>query len=319
MSKVLLVYEDYADLMNVEATLKRVGFDVLGVSSEYSLADQMLGFNPEVVVGSGRGGKVTTLGVGKRLKEMTRWQGKSILIFPANAKPAPQDLLKIRVDMILEAPVPVMRLVQVIARLSGQDEGAIMDRLNKMSLDTQGKNNQTGGGVSRTTPEEEAIFVKGNSEEADAAEHVEEDSERRRVEFRFGERMNAADSEKSGFSLTSEEAFPDVDLSALERELTGGGTPEPEKIETFVEEEPLSPSGAEGNPQEELAKAEAGLKAKMARYAEMTKDVKVAPKSTITRVEARRRQKALVADWDTENLNKLDELRRDFTKALFKK
>lgn len=194
-----------------------------------------------------------------------------------------------------------------------------MDRLNKMSLDTQGKNNQTGGGVSRTTPEEEAIFVKGNSEEADAAEHVEEDSERRRVEFRFGERMNAADSEKSGFSLTSEEAFPDVDLSALERELTGGGTPEPEKIETFVEEEPLSPSGAEGNPQEELAKAEAGLKAKMARYAEMTKDVKVAPKSTITRVEARRRQKALVADWDTENLNKLDELRRDFTKALFKK
>ncbi|MNL62627.1 hypothetical protein D3C87_1866620 [compost metagenome] len=57
----------------------------------------------------------------------------------------------------------------------------------------------------------------------------------------------------------------------------------------------------------------------MARYAEMTKDVNVAPKSTVTRVEARRRQKALVADWDADNLNKLDDLRREFTKALFKK
>ena len=105
MNKILLVYEDYADLMAVESTLKRVGFDVVSVSSEYSLQQQMLAFNPDVVVGAGRGGKVSSLGVGKRLKEMARWHGKSVLIFPANFKPSPQDLIKIRVDMILEAPV----------------------------------------------------------------------------------------------------------------------------------------------------------------------------------------------------------------------
>ena len=95
MNKILLVYEDYTDLMSVEATLKKVGFDVIGLSSEYSVAEQMLSFNPDVVVGSGRGGKVSSLGVGKRLKEMSRWQGKAILIFPANFKPTPQELLKI--------------------------------------------------------------------------------------------------------------------------------------------------------------------------------------------------------------------------------
>lgn len=332
MSKVLLVYEDYADLMTVDATLKRVGFDVLGISSEYSLADQMLGFNPDVVVGSGRAGKVTTLGVGKRLKEMTRWPGKSVLIFPPNFKPSPQDLLKLRVDMILESPVPPMRLVQVIARLLGQDENLILERLNKMTMDNTGKANTIGGaGGMRSNTDGEAVFVRGSTEdgeEGDAPERIEEDSERRRVEFRFGEKMKADHVPAAGFKIAAEEpGFADVDLSALERELTGGGAPEPERIEPSLEEAFLSTLDHEAkqqevpdlNPSEQLAQAEAGLKAKMARYAEMTKDVKLAPKSTVTRVEARKRQKALMADWSIQDLADLDSLRREFTKALFKK
>jgi hypothetical protein len=327
MSKVLLVYEDYADLMTVDATLKRVGFDVLAISSEYSMADQMLGFNPDVVVGAGRAGKVTTLGVGKRLKEMTRWPGKSVLIFPPNFKPAPQDLLKLRVDMILESPVPAMRLVQVIARLLGQDENLILERLNKMTMDNSNKANVIGGaGGMRANNAGEAVFVRGatEGEEGDAPERIEEDSERRRVEFRFGEKMQPDNVASPGFKIASEEpGFADVDLSALERELTGGGAPEPERIEPALEEEPLTPldheANPEGNPAQQLAQAEAGLKAKMARYAEMTKDVKVASKSTVTRVEARKRQKALMADWSIQELSELDSLRREFTKALFKK
>jgi hypothetical protein len=323
MSKVLLVYEDYADLMNVDTTLKRVGYDVLAISSEYSMADQMLGFNPDVVVGAGRGGKVTTLGVGKRLKEMTRWPGKAILIFPANFKPAPQDLLKLRVDMILESPVPAMRLVLVIARLLGQDENLILDRLNKMAMDSSNKANVIGGsGGMRSNTDGEAVFVKGGpeDEDGDTSERVEEDSEHRRVEFRFGEKMKPDNVASPGFKLDSEEpGFADVDLSALEKELTGGGAPEPEKIEPPLEEEPLSASDHEVNHLNELAQAEAGLKAKMARYAEMTKDVKIAPKSTVTRVEAKKRQRALMTEWSLQELSELDALRREFTKALFKK
>lgn len=330
MSKVLLVYEDYADLMSVDAMLKRVGFDVLAISSEYSMADQMLGFNPDVVVGSGRAGKVTTLGVGKRLKEMSRWPGKSVLIFPPNFKPAPQDLLKLRVDMILESPVPAMRLVQVIARLLGQDENIILDRLNKMAMEAGGKPNTVGTGGVKPQTDGEAVFVRGGSEgeDGESVERVEEDSERRRVEFRFGQKMQAETAGSEALKADSEApGFADVDLSALERELTGGGAPEPDRIDPALEEaflstldhEAKSPEAQEGNPLKQLAQAEAGLKEKMARYAEMTKDVKVAPKSTVTRVEARKRQKALMADWDAQSLQDLDSLRREFTKALFKK
>lgn len=370
MNKILLVYEDYADLMSVEATLKKVGFDVIGLSSEYAIAEQVLAFNPDLVVGSGRGGKVNSLGVGKRLKEMTRWPGKAILIFPANFKPNPQELIRIRVDMILEAPVPPLRLVQVIGKLLGHDEAVLLERLNKAShFDSPAKTGATGGGgSSKYSPEDEAIYVKGtvgDSEESGAlterslgVEKVDVDSqdisstddtqEEKRL-FRFGDRMSEAEREVRGQG-SEEEAFPDVDLRALERELTGGGVPEVESIETqdLIEAPPEVPPSLENPGAEEVAqssgmnspdlamdaleeaeiqarafsdlqKAEQGLAERVAKYRGMVADVKVSPKSTVTRVEARRRQRQLAAEWDEQNLNKLDELRREFTKALFKK
>lgn len=206
----------------------------------------------------------------------------------------------------------------------GQDENLILERLNKLTMDTTGKANVIGGaGGMRANTDGEAVFVRGGAdgeESTDAPERIEEDSERRRVEFRFGEKMQPDNVAVPGFKIASEEpGFADVDLSALERELTGGGAPEPERIEPALEEESLSPLDHEANPLEQLAQAEAGLKAKMARYAEMTKDVKLAPKSTVTRVEAKKRQKALKADWSMQDLADLDSLRREFTKALFKK
>ncbi|MBO9665232.1 MAG: hypothetical protein J7501_00265 [Bdellovibrio sp.] len=338
MNKILLVYEDYADLMGVEATLKKVGFDVVSLTSEYSVSEQMLAFNPDVVIGSGRGGKVSSLGVGKRLKEMVRWAGKAVLIFPANFKPAPQDLIKIRVDMILEAPVAPIRIVQVLAKLLGHDESVLLERLNKaMHVESPQKPiaAAAGSGMKFNT-ENEAILVKGNlgeeakapgvgfslepeSQEAQgesAGFDLNTEEQRETPRFKFGEKIVAADREESvGGQI--DEAFPDVDLKSLERELLGGGAPEVEKVEVGGEvtevEEALSQA------QEQLAKANEGLSERLKKYAELVADVKVAPKSTVTRVEARRRQVALEADWDKENINKLDELRREFTKALFKK
>ncbi|WII73756.1 hypothetical protein QJS83_07685 [Bdellovibrio sp. 22V] len=341
MNKILLVYEDYADLMAVEATLKRVGFDVIGVTSEYAMADQMVAFNPDLVVGSGRGGKVNSLGVGKRLKEATRWQGKSVLIFPANFKPTPQDLIKIRVDMILEAPVPPLRLVQVLGKILGHDEAVLLERLNKaMHVESpQQKGAATGGSNSKFNLEEEAIYVKGTVEgDADEAslrpERVREDSQsfdlnneeqEKKISFRFGDRMSSVNEEER-VSGAAEEAFPDVDLKSLERELLGGGAPEVERIEPALEEEAAPMNAVETEEAElqakaraDLEKSEEKLKERIAKYQEMVADVKVPPKSTISRVEARRRLKELQVDPEDKNLNEIDKLRREFTKAMFKK
>lgn len=339
MNKILLVYEDYADLMAVESSLKKVGFDVIGLSSEYAVAEQILAFNPDLVVGSGKGGKVSSLGVGKRLKEMTRWQGKSVLIFPANYKPNPQELIKIRVDMVLEAPVAPLRLVQVVGKILGHDEAVLLERLNKaMHVESPQKTTTVGGGSSQFSPEGEAIYVKGSVEDSsspgrgDSSLEVErvdgasedvsvtpEDQEQK-VSFKFGDRMSAAESAGAQES-SSDSAFPDVDLKAFERELLGGGAPEIEKVEVVdelaggVDDETQVAVRAKAS----LEKAQAALKDKMTRYEKMVEDVKVSPKSTVTRVEARRRQKQLEAEWDSENINNIDKLRQEFTKALFKK
>lgn len=336
MNKILLVYEDYADLMSVEATLKKVGFDVIGLSSEYAVAEQMLAFNPDLVVGSGRGGKVSSLGVGKRLKEMSRWQGKSVLIFPANFKPSPQDLIRIRVDMVLEAPVPPIRLVQVIGKILGHDETVLLERLNKSMHVESPQKPGTSLATGKYSTEEEAIYVKGTVEDASgghgeaslASERVHAEDEESavspespKVSFRFGDRMSegSSEGEKEG---AAEEAFPDVDLKALEKEILGGGAPEVERIET----EEVMPAAELSEDEEiqlraksDLEKADKNLKERIAKYSDMVADVKVSPKSTVTRVEARRRQRGLEADWDPQNLSELDELRRQFTKALFKK
>lgn len=347
MNKILLVYEDYADLMSVEATLKKVGFDVIGLSSEYAIAEQILAFNPDLVIGAGKGGKVSSLGVGKRLKEMARWQGKSVLIFPANFKPDPQDLIKIRVDMVLESPVAPLRLVQVLGRILGHDEAVLLERLNKaMHMESPQQKSSTVTGSGRATPEGEAIYVKGAIGEDDdgsslVSERVHDDSQefslsaeeqKNKIAFKFGDRMSEAEAERAAAD-SEVTAFPDVDLKAFERELLGGGVPEIEKVDVssdaiLPEESSMAKSKEDAGESagevsaralESLKKSEAGLKDKIAKYSKMVEDVKVSPKSTVTRVEARRRQKALEADWDAENINEVDKLRREFTKALFKK
>lgn len=389
MNKILLVYEDYADLMNVESTLKKVGFDVIGLTNEYTVPEQIIAFNPDLVVGSGRGGKVSSLGVGKRLKEMHRWQGRSVLIFPANFRPDPQELIRIRVDMMLEAPVPALRLVQVIGKLLNHDETVLLERLNKATSGETAAATATpaASAAGKFNVEAESIYIKGRTEEVDKnaedralrSEKInseegmnfslnkEESQERAKISFKFGDRMSEA--AKAPGSRESEDKastlFADVDLKDLEKEILGGGTPEMERIEeqeleaSFEPEPEPEPESSldqkavsledlvegevvrggvpgqedsvevtggtddlqelQAKAQRELASAEKALKNRMQKYAEMVADVKVAPKSTVSRVEAKRRQKQLAADWDKENLNELDKLRREFTKALFKK
>lgn len=330
MNKILLVYEDYADLMAVEGALKRVGFDVIGLTNEYSVTEQILAFNPDLVVGAGRGGKVSSLGVGKRLKEMNRWQGKSVLVFPANFKPNPQDLIRIRVDMVLESPVSPVRLVQVVGKILGHDEATLLERLNKsIHFESPQKvGSGTAGGSSTSSSEGEAIFVKGTvggaEERSVESERLNENSQEfslshgdqeRKFSFSIDDHPSEENLEKAeAETIEPSNAFPDVDLKALERELMGGGIPEVERVEVTSSEEDI-----QAKARASLEKSQNSVEARVAKYKKMSADVRLAPKSTITRVEARRRQRALVADWDSQSTTELDELRRQFTKALFKK
>lgn len=169
MLKILLVYDDFQELTSVELMLKKIGFDVVGITSEFSLAEQLLSFNPQIVVAQGRTAKVSTSNVGRRLRESARWDGQSILIFYPNAKPQPTELLRIRMDVGLEYPVEPTKMVQVLAQLGSLDSNQLLDKLIK-SMATEPAS--TGGSANTSfsnRAESDSVFVSGSKLEKETA------------------------------------------------------------------------------------------------------------------------------------------------------
>jgi hypothetical protein len=287
MNKILLLYENYQELMNIESVLKQVGFDVIALSSESMLSDQMLAFYPDAVICSGEGGRVSPLSVGKRLKDLTWWQGKSILLFPENFKPIPQDLVKIRVDLIFDSTVDNVRIVQVLANLFGYSESNLLERFHHPAIPERVVSKKVGHFAGSTSPlsqkERDIFFVTGN----------------------YPGPQNS------------------LDLAAVEKELIGGGKPQSDQIASISEpaQSLVDPASAiaQESVRNELKKAQDQLSVKMQKYTEFVQDVTIDPTSTMNLVEVRKRQKELSEDWDTEKQKELDELRREFTVALVKK
>jgi len=258
MSKVLLICADYNELIKLDASLKRLGFDVLSITNEFSFSQQMLTFNPDIVVGSGSGPRVNALSLGKRLKQMVRWSGKVGLIFPVNQRPSSQDVLAIRSDINLEAPVSTSRLFSVICILLGLNEAQILERYKKVQQ------------TSHSLTKSEAIMLKGELAVA---------------------REERADGKSQDGSLAQSS-----EIDGVEEQLK-----------------------AQKKAQEDLQRAYQSSAGKAAKYREISKDIKISAESTITRVKAHQLQQELAADSDSQSSSEQDELRIEFTKALFKK
>lgn len=348
MNKILLVYEDYPELMTVESALKKVGFNVIGLSSEYSITEQVLSFNPDVVIGFGRGGKFSSFSVGKRLKEMLRWQGRSILIFPSGLKPAAEDIMKIRMDFMLEAPVPIKRMLQVLAQLLGQDQEQLIERLHKIVNVDSNSNFKPAMNTHSSTDSApfNSVFVSGNSDPVKFKSFkLGLGENNRKFPFHFSERPNkenvktfAEESVKNRVESISapsrdsngirEESDPSLysgdSSSSLDSEVLKSAVPlvDEAKGETeshYRSSQEHSPVVDKKSALQDLVTANSELAGKMKKYKEIVKNIKVSSESTLSRVEARRRQRELSADWDTKNLSDLDDLRREFVAAIMKK
>jgi hypothetical protein len=163
MLRILLAYDNFQELTSVELMLKKIGFDVLGITSEFSIAEQLLSFNPQIVIALGKSPKLSTTGVGKRLRESMRWEGQSILIFYPNTKPQASDILRMQMDVGLESPVEPTRLVQVIAQLAGLDSHQLLDKLIKnLSQETLDKNFENISESNNFKSRDDTVFVEGS-------------------------------------------------------------------------------------------------------------------------------------------------------------
>ena len=103
-----------------------------------------------------------------------------------------------------------------------------------------------------------------------------------------------------------------VDWSELENQLF---QPNPKGVDTS--EDPLESFGLDF--MQQIRQAEEGLSRKMKNYQEMNASLRLPQQTTLKKTNSRKVQIELMKDWNQVELEKQDGLRREFTKALFKK
>lgn len=134
MDRVLLLFDDLQYAGHIEKTLRKMGFDTETITNEYNLNDKIISFNPDFVIVKGsESSKASSLMVGKRLKETIKYNGKVILMFPEDQRPQSEDLIKLRMDLLLIEPISAIRLAAHILSLSGGNHDAIMDRILRVA------------------------------------------------------------------------------------------------------------------------------------------------------------------------------------------
>lgn len=390
MSKILLVYDDFAELTAIDFSLKKVGFDVIALTNEFTIKDQIVGFNPDILICSGNSNRVSTLSVGKKVKEMGRWQGKSVLIFPAEYEIPADDLLKIRMDMMLESPVPLTRLIQIIAKLTGQDDQVVIDKLVKSfgsdKSDQQSYMNQdenirnaiqhiqgqiakidvNKGSNKLQTKESKEELPTIYNQPAELTKKSEGSSATESVAKKSFEIMPEDKEVSTDLSFKLKQELPEtrddnvedqgvklnidseIEKSSAEVKSVKKEEPAKKKIsDPFQElmqelsgEKPVSETGEDpqsfdvaessGTPEDIAEEAKAELKKqldehklkmseKLKKYSELTQNTSLYPESMMKKVKVRKQFNELKKDWDKEDLEDQDDLRKEFVKAMFKK
>lgn len=314
MNKVLLCYEDFSEVMALQPILKKVGFDVASISTEFSITDQLLTFNPDVVIASGKGGKVSTASVGKRLKDNPRWTGKVVLIFPKGTKPDPSSLLKIRMDVALEAPVEMTRLIMVLAHMTGQSSQTLIERVLK-NVAQDARNPYVTGGAPEDS-ESDTVYISGSGGETQQPEdawNVGSNDSLDEFNRLMGVPANeGSDKIKARGATAVEDPLSRVGAGEAPAESRGDAVPM-DGGDDLAE--------AKAYAQRQLQEAQEKLKKKAKKYAETKtpEGESHPPPSRLNKTTLKRAQKDLKRNWSAKELESQDELRRQFTNTLFKK
>lgn len=142
MDRVLLIIDDIQYSRHVEMTLRKVGFDVESINNEFSINDTILTFNPDYIICRGNSSRLSTLNVGRKLKESSsKFNGKVVLVFPDGLKISPDDLIRLKMDLLLFEPISTLRLAVHLFSMAGGDFEFIKDKLLKFAItDNQFRN-----------------------------------------------------------------------------------------------------------------------------------------------------------------------------------
>jgi PleD family two-component response regulator len=127
MLRILMVLEDYGELMFLQTVLKKMGFDVDAIQNPRSFNDSVLRMNPDVLVMTAHGKKVNGIELAKGIKRV-RGIPHVILIAAIGAVKNDDQMVW------LDSPVGAMDLLNTIADVGNLDKAGLADKFSKLHL-----------------------------------------------------------------------------------------------------------------------------------------------------------------------------------------
>jgi hypothetical protein len=316
MDRVLLVIDDIQYAGHLEMTLRKVGFDIETITNEYKLQERLLTYNPDYVVVKGLSSRVSSMNVGKKLRESTKFLGKVILIFPEDQKTTPDEFIKLRMDLLLFEPITALRLVTHLLSLTDLDKEAITDKLLRFAhTDTQFRDYETqilknSGG----TIESEIKIISGESKKSE--EIIELDELDEDDLLTFVQKGDAKAPTKALETKSSSSGFSEADLAKALKKSSPGPIGLGEKLEGIEFE---ITEGLKAKLKDELNALDHELPLRIESYNRAIKTFDQDLKKGHNKRKTRSTNKDLFKDIPQVENDQQDAERRKFAKALVKK
>lgn len=129
MLRVLMVLEDYGELMFLQTVLKKIGFDVDAIQNPRIFQDSLLRMNPEILVMTAAGKRVNGRELAKTVKRV-RGFPKVVLIRAPNS-PVEDDP---EISAWLNGPVAAPELLKALSDLCNLDNHILQEKFQKLQL-----------------------------------------------------------------------------------------------------------------------------------------------------------------------------------------
>jgi CheY-like chemotaxis protein len=148
MRKILLVIEEYQELVALENLLRRIGFDVLSVSKDMLITDALARFAPDIVIASFKGRAVDGAKVAARFRKNSPTTRIALTCAKNNASSITPEVQEL-VDAFIMLPAQPHNVIRVVCGLGQLDFAPILAKYQKISA--------------QKPLEANSIFVNGDS------------------------------------------------------------------------------------------------------------------------------------------------------------
>lgn len=131
MKKVFLLVEDHIAAAKYDNLLKKVGFDVESSSTVWTMLEKIMGLKPDVVLLWVRPfGKNNLFELAIKAREQAFHKGKLVVVSEGITL-EPRELMKAKVDGLIEYPVENEKLLSILATLVGLKPELLLEKYNK--------------------------------------------------------------------------------------------------------------------------------------------------------------------------------------------